>query len=497
MRPAGLSRAEMVARRMRRALALALSAASLAVAGCSSDQVSFVPSPPSRPQLQPSAAELAAQREHQRLLALFGGEYQAPRAKKVLDDLVARLARVAPPPALAYEVTILNSPALNAFALPNGRLYVTRGLLALANDTSEAAAVLAHEMAHVIARHASERAELQLRSALFSKVVADVLNDPNAGRAVQAQGRVTIASFSRQQELEADKIGVALLARAKLDPYGAQRLLVSLGRGSILRGQGLNESPRARNADMLATHPSTPERIAQAQAAARQIGAPGIGEQDRAAWLAALDGISFGDDPAAGLVQGRRYVNTSLGITFETPAALPIESGRDAVIGASSDGSLAFRFDVVTLEAGQSLTSYMNSRWIEGVTLSDVQTTTIAGNSAVTASGKGADWSFRMAAVQMGGLTYRFIVAGNGGGAELDRSFRSIIGSFQPIGSGGESNISPRRLRIVKASASDTLASLAGQMNVDSQSVLQFQVLNGLERGAAIIPGESYKIIAN
>jgi predicted Zn-dependent protease len=483
--------------RLRFAIACSLSLAAFALAGCSSDQVSFVPSPPSRPQLQPSAADQAAQREHQRLLALFGGEYQAPRAKKLLDDLVARLARAAPPPAIAYEVTILNSPAPNAFALPNGRLYVTRGLLALANDTAEAAAVLAHEMSHVIARHASERAELQLRSALFSKVVADVLNDPTAGRAVQAQGRVTVASFSRQQELEADKIGVGLLARAKLDPYGAQRFLVSLGRSPVLRGQGLSESPRSRNADMLATHPTTPERIAQAQAAARQIGAPGIGEQDRAGWLAVLDGISFGDDPAAGLVQGRRYVNTSLGVTFETPSSLPIESGRDAVIGASADGSIAFRFDVVTLEAGQSLSSYMNSRWIEGVALSDVQTTTIASNPAVTAAGKGSDWSFRMAAAQAGNLTYRFIVAGNGGAAELERNFRSIIDSFQPIPAGEARNLAPRRLRIVRASASDTIPTLAAQMNVESQSVLQFQALNGLERGAQIVPGESYKVIGN
>jgi predicted Zn-dependent protease len=468
----------------------------LFLAGCSSDQVSFAPGPPSRPQLQPSAAETAAQREHQRLLSLFGGEYQAPRAKRVLDDLVARLARVAPPPALAYEVTILNSPAPNAFALPNGRLYVTRGLLALANDTSEAAAVLAHEMSHVIARHASERAELQLRSALFSKVVADVLNDPNAGKQVQQQGRVTIASFSRQQELEADKIGVGLLARAGFDPFGAQRFLVSLGRSPVLRGQAPGET-RPRNADMLATHPSTPERIAQAQSAARQIGAPGIGEQDRGSWLNAIDGLSFGDDPAAGLVQGRRYINTSLGVTFETPAALPIESGRDAVIGASADGATAFRFDVVTLEAGQTLTSYMNSRWIEGVALSDVQNTTIAGNPAVTATGKGADWSFRMAAVQMGALTYRFIVAGNGSGADLERVFRSIIESFQPLGSGQTREIASRRIRIVGAGASDTVATLAAQMNVDGQSVLQFQVLNGLERNAAVIAGERYKIIGN
>lgn len=468
------------------------------LSACSSDQVGFAPpSPPQRPPLQASAADQAVMREHQRLLALFGGEYSSPKVKRLLDDLVARIARAAPQPAMSYEVTLLNSPVPNAFALPNGRLYVTRGLLALANDTAEAGAVLAHEMSHVIARHASDRAELQLRSALFTKVVADVLNDSSAEKNIAAQSRLSIASFSRQQELEADKIGVGLLAKAKFDPYGAQRFLVSLGRGPVLRGIGAGDAPRGRGLDMLSSHPSTPERIAQAQSAARQIAAPGIGEQDRETWLSAIDGIAFGDDPAAGVVRGRRYINSSLGISLDVPSSLSLDAGREAVIGVSGDGSLAFRFDVVTLESGQSLTSYINSRWIDGVSVTDVQQVTLNGNPAVTASGKGSDWSFRMAAIQAGQFTYRFILAANSGAGDPERSFRGILDSFRKLQPGDAGGYAPQKLRVVTAGNGDSAASLAAQMVVETQSLLQFQVLNGLERGTAIIPGQRYKIIAN
>src|SRR5918994_7698344 len=149
---------------------------------------------------------------------------------RLLGDITGKLVAATDRPDESYRVTILNSPVVNAFALPSGRLYVTRGLLALANDSAEAAAVLAHEIAHVTVRHASARSELEARSALVSRVVADVLDDPVAGAMVKDQSRFTMASFSRGQELEADQIGVRSLAKAGYDPYGASRFLAALGR---------------------------------------------------------------------------------------------------------------------------------------------------------------------------------------------------------------------------------------------------------------------------
>ncbi len=256
-------------------------------------------------------------------------------------------------------MTLLNSPVVNAFALPNGRVYLTRGLLALANDRAEIASVIAHEIAHVLSRHAFERAELQQRSELVQRVVSQVLNDPTAGAAVQAQSRVTIAGFSRQQELEADLIAVKAIAAAGFDPYGATRFLASLQRSTGQRALLTGERGERRGMDILSTHPSTAERINLTLAQARQIGAPGLGQRDREGWLAALEGLSFGDDPADGTVRGRRYLNPALGLSFTAPEGIALESTREAVLGVGGSGSRALRFDSVQLEAGQTLEAYV------------------------------------------------------------------------------------------------------------------------------------------
>src|SRR4051812_21494572 len=192
-----------------RAVALALW-----VAGCASDQTgAFVapsPLPPATPRVL--GGEAGSERDHARLVAAFGGEYRSPQTLAFLSEVTAKLVAATERPNEAYQVTILDPPSVNAFALPSGRLYVTRGLLGLANDTSELAAVLAHEIAHVTLRHASARSELALRAAVVSRAVTDVLNDPVAGATILDQSRFKIAGFSRAQELEADQAGVRTLA---------------------------------------------------------------------------------------------------------------------------------------------------------------------------------------------------------------------------------------------------------------------------------------------
>ena len=152
------------------------------LAGCTSmpdDRFVSLPIPKSTAQTSPR--EPAAQREHARILACYGGTYENARLQAMIEKTVDRLVAASERPDLKYKVTILNSPAINAFALPNGRLYVTRGLIALANDKAELASVLAHEMGHVIARHAAIREEQARQVAIISHVVNDVISDPQVG----------------------------------------------------------------------------------------------------------------------------------------------------------------------------------------------------------------------------------------------------------------------------------------------------------------------------
>ena len=139
----------------------------------------------------------AALREHQRILSAYGGVYNDPRLQSMLEQTVDRLVAASERPDLHYKVTMLNSQSINAFALPTGQLYVTRGLVALANDESELASVLAHEMGHVIARHAAIREEQARQAALVNRVVTDVISDPEIGALALAKSRLALAGFSR------------------------------------------------------------------------------------------------------------------------------------------------------------------------------------------------------------------------------------------------------------------------------------------------------------
>ena len=330
-------------RRGRRALVALAAAFGLALAACAS-----IDPPPAPVSLAPAAPQHTAAAppspERKRLIEAFGGVYTAPTTEAFLDGVLAKLAP-ASDATQPYRVTMLNSPIVNAFALPSGDIFVTRGLLALADDTSEIAAVMAHEIGHITAHHAAQRAEFEKTAALFTRVNSQVLAHYQAQDEAEARSKLAIARFSRQQEFEADQIGIKTIARAGYDPYGAARFLTALGEWSALRasvaGAGSADRP-----DMTATHPSTPERVAQAVAEARQFGEPETGETGRNAYLNAIDGLSFGDDPSQGVVRDNLFIHPKLGFAFEAPEGFTLDNQSAALIGVGEAGGEALRLEL-------------------------------------------------------------------------------------------------------------------------------------------------------
>lgn len=443
---------------------------------------------------QPKVADTGpAQREHQRILAAYGGAYQDARLEALIGQSVDRLVASSERPDLRYKVTILNSPSVNAFALPNGQLYVTRGLLALANDTSELASVLSHEMAHVIARHAAIREDQLKQAALVSKVASDVFNDPQMGALALAKNKIALASFSRGQELEADGIGVGISSRAGFDPYGAVRFLTSMGRNAELRPAAGGTDPHLL--DFLSSHPATPERMKVVQANARQYTAPGAGERDRAAYLGGLDGLVFGEDPSDGFVRGRRFLHPRLGFTFTAPEGFVLDNTSQAVLGVKDGGGQALRVDVVKVPAEQALGDYLVSGWIENIDQSSIEQLTINGFAASTAAAKGDQWAFRLYVVRFGADVYRFIFATKQRSPDIDRAFRESVGTFRRMALAEIQAAKPLHLKIVTVQQGDTAERLASRMAVADRPLERFLVINGLPAGHPLKPGEQVKIV--
>ncbi len=336
-------------RRVTIALAALLSLGLAACAPNDAPPVTATVLPPSAPRV--ALAEKPSP-ERRRLIEVFGGVYSAPATQAYLDGVLAKLAMATDAPRQTYRVTVLNSPIVNAFSLPSGDIFVTRGLLALADDTSEIAAVMAHEIGHITARHAAQRAEFEKTTALFSRVNSQLLAQREAQDEVEARSKLAIARFSREQEFAADQIGIKTIARAGYDPYGAARFLTALGEWSAFRAS-VSGGGSANRPDMMATHPSTPERIAQATATARQFSAPGTGEVGRDAYLAAIDGVAFGDDPAQGVVRDNAFIHPKLGFAFDAPQGFTLDNQTAALIGvgdASGQASgEALRLDSITI----------------------------------------------------------------------------------------------------------------------------------------------------
>ncbi len=441
----------------------------------------------------------AVLREHQRILAAYGGVYNDPRLQSMIEQMVERLVAASEKPDLHYKVTMLNSQSVNAFALPTGQLYVTRGLIALANDESELASVLAHEMGHVIARHAEIREQQARQADLVSRVVTDVVSDPEAGALALAKSKLALASFSRAQEFEADAIGVGIAARAGYDPYGAVRFLTLMEHNSELRPQQTGAiNPSAP--DFLSTHPATPERITNALANARQYRPPAADSaQDRAAaratYLGDIDGIVYGEDPSEGFVRGRRFLHPKLGFTFTAPDGFSLDNTAQAVLGIKHGGGQALRLDVVRVPAEQTLAEYLTSGWIENIDPSTVEEVTINGFPGATAAAKGEQWDFRLYAIRFGSDVYRFIFAAKHRTPETDRAFRESVGTFRRMSLAEIEQAKPLRLKVITVAPGDTVDKLAGRMAVADRAVERFRVLNGLDPGDRVKPGSEVKIV--
>ena len=445
-------------------------------------------------------AELA-RAQHPRILATYGGEYSDPKLERMVAKVVGNLTTVSANPTQAYRITILNSPNVNAFALPGGYLYITRGLLALANDSSEVAAVIAHRHHHQgqegrgndPANHGLARQKLEAEEGLATKVVSDVLGDSPTARVALIRGKLRLAQFSRNQELEADAIGIKSVGEAGYDPYAASRFLQSMSAYTDFRSiSGATDA----SLDFLATHPNTPQRIELAQRLARQFGPPGVGTRDRDSFLAGIDGILYGDTPEEGYVRGDTFLHPRLGVSFSVPDGFIIDNSSSAVT-ATGPGDMAVRFDGVALDRKRSLVDYIRSGWVAGLDEASVRQETVNGNEAAVARARADGWQFDIAVIRAGDQAYRLLTAAPAASTSLDSVARTVSGSFRILSASEKAALKPLHIRVVSVQPGQTVGSLAAMMVGVDRKLDLFRVLNALAPVATVSAGDKVKIVTD
>ncbi|WP_417424427.1 M48 family metalloprotease [Hoeflea sp.] len=475
--------------------------AAVLLSGCQTLGVD-VYEPSLRPSNTPQTAEKAGASDprtrigadqHPRIIASYGGEFRDAKTERLVARIVGALTLVSENPQQAYRITVLNSPAVNAFALPGGYLYVTRGLLALANDASEVAAVLSHEMAHVTANHGIERQRREQEVELAGQVAEELFSDSLAGRQVLARGKLSLAAFSRNQELQADVIGVRMLGEAGYDPFAAARFLESMNANQRF---GAVDPDADASLDFLASHPNPPQRVELAKNHARAFGQEGVGDRGRDYYLDGIDGLLFGDSPNEGYVRGNEFLHPVLGVRFAVPDGFRIDNQAEAVL-ATGPRDLAIRFDGVTDKGRQSLATYIASGWVTGLDESSIRETRIGGLLAATARASADKWDFDITVIRIKDRIYRFLTAAPLGSNDLAATASVIRSGFRKMSSSEIKALKPLRIRIVTASASDTLTSLSSRMRGVERKVELFRLLNALSPGQTIKAGQRVKIVTD
>jgi predicted Zn-dependent protease len=435
-------------------------------------------------------AQLGA-REHPRILATYGGEYKDEKTEKLVARIVGGLTAVSENPNQTYRITVLDSPSVNAFALPGGYIYVTRGLLALANDASEVAAVVAHEMGHVIANHGIERQRYEEAQSINTRVVNEILSDELASNVALAQSKLKLAAFSRRQELQADEIGVRLLAEAGYDPYAASRFLETMA----AYAQYVAADPsKDQSLDFLSSHPSTPQRVALVRQHAAAIGPEGTGDRGRGYFLDGIDGLLFGDRPQEGYVRGRVFMHPRLGIRFEVPPGFRIDNTAEAVL-ATGPNDLAIRFDGVD-GARQSLAGYIASGWVTGLKPETIRSTRINGLDAAIARASADKWDFDVTVIRVGDRIYRFLTAAPRGSSDLEPAASALRSTFRTLTPREAASLKPLRVRVVTVRRGDTVATVSARMMGTDRREQLFRVINAMAPNDQLVPGQRVKIIS-
>ncbi|MFD2262319.1 M48 family metalloprotease [Lacibacterium aquatile] len=448
--------------------------------------------------MTPAEEQKIGNSEHPKTVAEYGGTYDHKELAAYITTVGNKLVAVSERKDQKFTFTLLDSDIVNAFALPGGYVYVTRGLVALTSSEAELAGVIGHEIGHVVARHTAQR-DAQSKVAGTLAGVAGLLFGNGASQVAGYGAGAYVQRFSRDQEFESDMLGVRYLARAGYDPSAMAAFLSKLLAISAFEAQKAGQSVDDRF-DIMASHPRTVERVADAvsQAKEKPVKDPVV---NRDALLNHLDGMMYGADPEKGIVRGQEFLYPPLKLKFAAPASYRFQNGQSEVT-ATGPNSLSFIFDVRKAKAGQTADEFLRV-WGTDFGITRTQAITAMGKPGATGMAtvkteNGAQAAVRIIAIRGDGdLVYRFQVIGPASSASaVDTLAGQVVNSLTTLNDAEIQTIQPARIAIVSAATQAEANGLAAKMRYQGTTDKRlFEILNGLSPGEAPKPGVRVKII--
>jgi predicted Zn-dependent protease len=478
---------------------LALGAAPLALSGCMGAGGAI---PSASTPITQSEAQMGAQ-YHPQFLAEFGGAMTGAHAQYV--EQVGKKIAVQSGLGNAQEsftVSLLNSPVHNAFAVPGGYVYTTRQLVTLMNNEAELAAVLGHEVGHVAARHSQRRQQAAQRNSILGVLGAIgssiLLGDSGLGntlsRTFMEGSQLLTLKFSRSQELEADDLGIQYLDRAGYDRRAMGTVLASLAAQN-----GLDARLAGRNASVpewASTHPDPASRV---QSALTKAGAASGGANNRDTFLARIDGLLYGDDPAQGMIEGSTFIHPELRLAFTAPQGFYMVNGTRAVSIQGQGGQAQMTLGPYNGNMDTYIRAAFTALGGQNSTLapSRIERTTVNGLAAAYGTARVANGNSQVEVTVFAyefarDRAYHFAAVTPVGQAA---TFSSMFQSMRRITQAEATSIVPKQVQVVTVARGDTVASLARRMAYPAAQEERFRVLNALPAGAEVTAGQKVKLV--
>lgn len=478
-------------RRRARRFGLGAVLALLAVSACGSGD---------EPAVTDSDRQAAAE-QHEQLLAEFGGAYDGPETA-YLADLGGKIAAASGLEARC-TFTLVNSDVVNAFAVPGCYIYVTRGLMAIVGSEGELASVLAHEVGHIVGRHAQRQQRRSLWRGLGVAAVQLLTGSERLTRLAGEAAMLFTLRYSRKQEYEADDLGLRFLRAAGYDPYSAADMLGALGREERFAAGTRGRDEAQSIPEWARTHPLTEARVERARSAAAATGlTPDALPEYEVRYLTELDGLLYGDDPEQGFVMGRRFAHPVMRIAFEAPEGFTLTNSPQAILiegpdgvrgefggGRIPDGGLsAYAAGLLRQLLGDAPVRVAEER---PATVNNVPSLFVR---ALIATPDGTVPLSLAIYTGEGGQAYHFAIITNPGAAP-PAAIEALFRSFRLISPAEVRTLRPRIIRIARAGAEDTAASLAARMATENR-LQHFLMLNGRTPDQPLRPGELVKLVA-
>jgi predicted Zn-dependent protease len=427
--------------------------------------------------------------------------YDNPALQSYVQSIGERLGANSHRSDLIYRFTVLDSDEVNAFAVPGGYIYITRGLMAYLNSEAELAAVLGHEIGHVTARHSVRQQSAATATGVLGAVLAAGVGIQGVDQVFGALGQAMVSGYGRDHELESDRLGAEYLARSGYPP---QAMIDVVG---VLKNQEMFEVQQAREEGrnprvyhgVFASHPSNDQRLQEVVHAANRIGTNG-GRVNRDDYLQRIDGLVYGDSEEDGIRRGNRFYHAGMNFALTFPVGWKVENSPEKLIAYPPDKSAVLQLSSQDLNqrippgefmrVTMKLTDLRNGE--------DIRYGNIIGHTALTpANTPFGKRLLRVTVLYYNNRAYIFLGAAKDerNPYGYDRAFLDTAASLHPLTAAEREQAKAKHIEIIRAQPGDRFEVLARNSPITSHPVEQLRLLNGLYPNGQPAPGQYLKIV--